>query len=786
MLRNYLKIAFRNLRSGGWYSALNIGGLAVVLSVSLLLFWWVRDELSFDSFHKDAARIYRVNSHFGKGEDENTFSDTPPAIATSARKSIPGVESALRIGLYRSNIFRIGNKTFKERSEIAIADEHFLDFFNGFKVIFGDRKNPFPATNSVVLTEELAQRFFGVSNAVGKIFTSVEDNRTFTVGAVIADLPDNSSLRYKMFIPMRINRQAYQAGKEWKTLDEDWDIYDYETFLKLDAGIEPENIAAKINSVKKAFRIANEDEMDYGLQPLLKLHLYEPDGRNSGMQQVNILGLIAFLLLSIGCINYINLTTARATRRNKEVGIRKVVGAHSRQLAGQLLVESLLTLSLSLIAAVILIQILLPFYQNITGKTANFSFSDVNTWLVLFGSLLLTFLLAGIYPAVMVAGFSPIHAMRGRSSRSESPGLRKGLVITQFVLTTVLISSTFIIGSQLRYIREHDSGFSREHVFSFDGKGFSPQFKQALSYEPGIKNVSTSNESPINVMSGTTVVEWDGKDANRMLVFAHMSIDPDFIPNFGIKIIEGKNFDGSPSDSVHFILNEMAVKRAGIKNAVGKRLKYEGTEGIIIGVTKDFHITSMHETIWPLVINSAPKKNSLVHVRTTGPSTAKALAATEKLWKKYVPGFPFEYVFLDEAYNNHYKAEQQTGQLFNFFAGIAILISCLGLLGLVAFTAEQRTKEIGIRKVLGATVANITTLLSKDFMKLVAIAIVIASPIAWYAMDVWLENFAYKITIEWWMFAAAGLLAVVTAILTIGFQSIKAALADPVKSLKIE
>ena len=786
MIKNYFKIAFRNLRSGGWYSALNIGGLAVVLAVSLLLFWWVQDELSFDTFHKDANRIYRVNSHFGKGEDENTFPDTPPPIAILAQKSIPGVESALRIGIYRPRIFRAESKTFTEKSEIALIDENFLDFFSGFKVIYGDHKNPFPATSSVVLTEELAQRFFGVSDAVGRFFTSVEDNQIFTVGAVIADLPDNSSLRYKMYIPMGVSKHAYQAGEKWKTLDENWGIYDFETYLKLGAGADPVNVAGKITSIKKAVRLENEDEMDFQLQPLLKLHLYNPEGGNSGMQQVRILALIAFLLLSIGCINYVNLTTARATRRNKEVGIRKVVGAQSGQLAGQLLVESLLTLSLSLIVAVVLIQVLVPFYQNITGKTGDFSLQNPNVWLVLLGALVLSFLLAGIYPAMMVAGFSPVHALRGRATQQGNSGLRKGLVVTQFVLTTVLISSTFIIGSQLRYIRQLDSGINREHVFSFDAKGFAAQFKQALSYEPEIKNVSTSTESPVNVMTGTTAVEWDGKDANRMLIFASMSVDEVFIPNFGIEIIEGRNFEGTSSDSLHFILNEMAVKQAGIENPVGKRLKFEGKEGTIIGVAKDFHITSIHETIWPLVINSAPKNNNLVHVRTTGQSAAKAVDAAEKLWKKYVPGYPFEYIFLDEAYNNLYKAEQQIGSLFNFFAGIAILISCLGLLGLVSFTAEQRTKEIGIRKVLGASVFNITTLLSADFLKLVVIAILIALPIAWYAMDFWLNDFAYKVTIQWWTFVLAGLSAVATALLTVSFQSIKAALRDPVKSLKSE
>ena len=786
MLRNYLKIAFRNLLSGGWYSALNIGGLAVVLSVSLLLFWWVNDELSFDTFHKDVDRIYLVNAHFGTGTDENTFEGAPAPLAIAAGKSVPGVEAVVSMCNYPFHTVRVNGKTFTEKSDISYADENFLKIFSGFQVLYGDSSKPFPSSNSVVLTAGLAKKYFGTENAIGKILTTVENKKTFTVGAVLANMPDNSSLHNKMYVPMHIRKQAYVPDGSWKNLDENWDDYEFSIYLKLSPGVDPATINRKLTSIKDAVRKKEEDGGDYRLQAFTKTHLYAPDGKNSGMQQVRILGVIAILLLSIGCINYVNLTTARATRRSKEVGIRKVVGAGSRQLAGQLLVESFMTLSLSLILAIILIQLLLPFYTNITDKAGHFSLYDVKAWAFLLGALALTFILAGIYPAMLVAGFNPIAALRGRSTQANDAGLRRGLVILQFVLATILISGTLVIGRQLRFIRERDSGLQREHIFSFNGRKFSQQFKQALAGESGVAGICTASGTPIQIEEATGGVDWDGKDANRMVIMAQMSIDQAFIPNFGIKLVAGRNFDGNDGDSNHFILNETAIKQAGIKDPIGKRFKRSGTEGKIIGVVKDFNITTIHEPIIPLILFSSPKNNNFVHVRTSGQSPSATIAAAEKLWKQYAPEYPFEYTFLDEDYNRDYKAEQQTGQLFNFFAGIAILVSCLGLLGLVAFTAEQRTKEIGIRKVLGATVANITTLLSKDFMKLVIIAIVIASPIAWFAMDLWLQNFAYKITIEWWMFAAAGLLAVITALLTIGFQSIKAALADPVKSLKTE
>ncbi|MBE9462275.1 FtsX-like permease family protein [Dyadobacter sp. UP-52] len=406
--------------------------------------------------------------------------------------------------------------------------------------------------------------------------------------------------------------------------------------------------------------------------------------------------------------------------------------------------------------------------------------------LILVGALVLAFLLAGIYPALMIAGFNPIQVLRGRSSQRNTSGLRKGLVVTQFALATILITSTLIIGSQLRFIRERNPGFNREHVFSFDAKKFALPLQQALLNEPSIKSVSTSSDSPVNVLRGTGTVEWEGKDPNAMPIFAYVSIDPAFIPSFEIKILDGRNFDGSPSDSVHFMLNEAAVKQMELKNPVGKRIKVEGREGEIISVVKDFNIASIHETIRPLILSSRPKINNILLIKTSGESAAAALAAARKLWEKHIPEYPFDYKFLDAQYNEQYKSEQQTERLFNFFAGIAIVISCLGLLGLVSFTAEQRTKEIGVRKVLGASVASITTLLSKDFLKLVCIAIIIAVPVAWYFMENWLDNFAFKVEIDWKLFLFSGLLTVLTAVATISFQSIKAALMNPVKSLKSE
>ncbi|TLU98890.1 ABC transporter permease [Dyadobacter luticola] len=784
MIFNYLKMALRNLRSGGWYSALNVGGLSIVLAVSLLLFWWVKDELSFDALHQDSDRIFLINAHFGTGEDENTFTSTPSPASIAARQ-IPEVEVATRIGHYSASIFKAGDKTFTEKGNVAFADTNFLKVFSGFKIVAGNLQKPFSGPNAVIISEKLAKKFFRTTDVVGKVIRNVETKTNFTISAVIEDAPDNSSLRNDLYLNMYIRKTMDEAAGGVRLMDENWDDFGVETYAKLRENAKPATVNKKLTAAHAA-AVAQKIQSDYRLQLLTDAHLNPMEGGDSAAQQVKILGIVAVLLLSIGCINYVNLTTARATRRLKEIGVRKVVGAGSVQLIGQLLVESLLTLSLSLILAVGLLQTLLPFYSNITGKSGHFSLTDPAAWQVLLGTLLFCFFLAGIYPAIMVSRFNPIQALRGRSGQIGAAGLRKSLVVVQFTLATILIVGTFVIGSQLRFIRERDAGFNRDHVFTFEGGRFTQQFKQALAGQSSILHISTSTDTPVNVQTGTASCDWDGKPKDRTVILAQLGVDKDFIPSFDIKLTAGRNFYGDASDSTHFILNETAVKQTGIKDPIGKRFKFYEHEGTIIGVVKDFNMMSVREAMWPLVMFNNPGASHIVNVQTTGKLAPAALAATQKIWKQYYPEYPFEYTFMDAAYDQLYKSEQQTGQLFNFFAGVAILVSCFGLLGLASFITEQRTKEIGIRKVLGATIVTITTLLSKDFVKLVLIAIVVATPVSWFLMHQWLKDFAYQVEIKWWLFALAGALAMITALLTVSFQSIKVASVNPTKAMKSE
>ncbi|QMW03192.1 ABC transporter permease [Spirosoma foliorum] len=794
MFSNYIKIAWRNIRSGGGYSVLNIGGLAVVLAVSVLLLWWVKDELSFDRFHADSNRIYRVNAHFGKGDDERFWSGTPAPIAVAAANKVPGVEQVVRVGtVYDFRTFRVndgkGPKTFTEQyDDLAFVDENFLNLFTGFAVRNGNPTNPFPSPNSVVMTEEMANKFFGTSEAVGKTLTVLDSNRVFTVSAILANMPDNSSLQYKVFFPMSLRKRTFGGNGDWKRLDDDWGNYYFRTFLKLSPTLDPAAIGKKLTELQAIARNTKpgDPSSDYQLQALTQSHLYEADGKDTGMQQVRMLGLIALLLLSIGCINYINLTTARATRRAREVGVRKVIGAESRQLLIQLMVESLLTMGIALLVAVVLIQLLMPYYHDLTNKKLGFSLLNPEVWALLIGALVLTIGLAGLYPAIMMSSLNPIRSLRGRGAQSGQAGLRKVLVVTQFALATGLIIGTLVIGEQLRYIRERDLGFDKEHTFVFYAGEKAQQYKRELEKESSIRAVVTATGGLVGGGGSTGDTDWDGKAPERSFIVDQLGISHDFIPAYGMKMSLGKNFTGTKADSTSFILNETAIKQSGITNPIGKRFKFHQTEGHIIGVVKDISTASIRSEIQPMVLYSIPGDNGIMHVKTTGQQASQAIAAAERLWKRDKPEQAFEYTFLDETYNRMYRTEQRTGQLFSLFAGVAILVCCLGLFGLAAFTAEQRTKEIGVRKVLGASVTGIVSLLSKDFLKLVLIGILVATPVAWYIMSQWLQDFAYKIDMQWWMFVLAGLLAVGIALLTVSYQSVKAALMNPVKSLKTE
>lgn len=786
MISNYLHLGWRNIRRQKLYSGINIGGLALGLAVGILLLIWVQDELSYDKFHKNGENIYKLSVTFTSGSDVQTWGEVPAPMALAAVKQIPGVENAVRM---RGNWGSISKLTYGENSyfdaECGYTDPSFFTVFS-FPLIKGNNNQPFHDNSSVVITRSAASRYFGTENAIGKVI-KVNDKTNYTVSGILEDFPANSSIKYDFLFPYAVLKAEFN-NTFWAGLDADWGDFFFSTYLQLAPGVSPEKVAEKLGTLRP-----NQDPTEagarYNMQPLHHLHLYNPDLSAGSIKIVRIFLIVALVILLIACVNYVNLSTARAIQRAGEIGVRKMIGANRTQLFMQFLWESILVFLLALVFAVCIITVVIPFYNNLTDKQLSLSFQNLQLVFAIGGSMLLILVVAGIYPAVLLSSFNPIRALKGRLIQGRGGiSFRKGLVVVQFLIATVLIVSTLIVGQQLRYIRSRELGFEKENVFQFStGKmeGHIASVLDELAASPGVLAVSTANQDLINIGNSTGDTDWDGKAQNESMIFHAVGTDRNFLPAMKLSFAGGRNFSGTPADSGHYIINETAAKMMGMKDPVGKRFRLWDKDGIIIGVVKDFHYSTLHQKIGPLVFHYQPNSWRM-YVKTTGRDASKAIAAAEKVYKRYNEGYPFSYSFMDSDLDRMYRTDQRTGQLFNYFAGIAIFISCLGLFGLATFTTGQRVKEIGVRKVLGASVTNIVALLTSDFLKIVCIAITIAIPIAWYTMDRWLQDYAYSISIHWWVFGIAGGIAILVALITVSFQAIKAALMDPVRSLKTE
>jgi putative ABC transport system permease protein len=788
MIRNYFKTAWRNLLKNRFYSIINISGLSVGLAVGILILLWVQDEFSFDSFHKKQQNIYKLENMVGTGSSRQLWSITASPIGPLAKKEIPGVEDAVRIthnGYYR--LFKYSDKVFNEQNNF-FTDPSLFSIFD-FKIIAGDAAHPYPDNNSVVITERTAKKYFGNENAIGKVIIA-DDTINFKVSAVVQDFPGNSTFRADMLFPMSLlERNMYANNKEGKSLENDFNQFNYNTFLLMKPDFSFNDFTDRLRQIH--LRIKSDDtDIGYVLLPLKKMHLYRADGSDGGFATVRMFIIIAILILVIACINYVNLSTARSMLRAKEVSLRKIVGAGRMQLFIQFITETALLFLFATFFALGLIYVLMPLFNKLSGKELVFSFADLHIWKIILLTICGTLLISSIYPAMLLSSFEPLKALKGRISAHISDALfRKVLVVVQFSFSMVLIAGTIVIGNQLSYIRSKQLGYDKDYVLSCRMMDMSKHFdaiKAQLIKEPGIGDVTAASVNIIQYGGKMGGNWWEGKEKGETLMLSPMAVDPNFISFFKLQLKEGSGFTGSKADSTHFILNETAVKATRMKDPIGKKFKMWETEGTIIGVAKDFHFNSMRQKIEPAVFYYKPARYGQLYVKTTGKDASKAIAAMEKQWKKYNAGFTFTYAFLDETFNNLYKSEKRTGTLFNLFAAIAIFISCLGLLGLAAYTAQVRTREIGVRKVLGASISGIIRLLAGDFIKLVLIAIIIATPVAWYVMDKWLQDFAYKISLGWAVFLLSGLVAILIALFTISFQSVKAALANPVKSLRTE
>jgi putative ABC transport system permease protein len=788
MFSNYLTTALRSLRNNKTYSFINIIGLALSLAVSILLLLWVNDELSYDRFNVHAANIYKLSPKF---DDQNIWYMTPAPIAVYAKKEVPEVDNACRItGNGRVSLFEYNGKKITERHN-CLADASFFSVFT-YPLVEGNPQHPFIDAHSVVLSETTAKTFFGDQDPMGKILKG-DDKKLYTVTGVMKDMPANSSMHYNIVFNFQQLEQEYDTTNSFKTLNTNWDKYSYETYVLLKPHASPTLAAQKMGIIhRRNYDIPANQHLTYLLNPLTSLHLYAIDGKEQGMMVVRVFLIVAVIVLLIACINYVNLVTARAMKRSKEISLRKIVGAGKAQLFMQFLSESLLTFLIALVLATGIIYLVMPLYNDLSGKNIVFEPWSPNVLAVYGLTMLATLLLAGIYPAITLSSFKPLEAMKGRLSGIGHKGnFRKVLVVVQFCFSILLITSTIIIGKQLKYIREKDLGYDKENVFSFWMRDINGHYDAAVAEllkQPGVLGVTESGADIINSSSGSSDIDWDGKRADqRSFVIVQMPVERNFLQVMGMQLVEGDGFTGLPADSLKFILNETAIRETGITEPViGKRLTFQGIKGVIAGVVKDFHFQDMHQKIAPLLMQYDKHWRGKMYVRTTGKDAPRALAAAEKVWKAYNADYTFDYAFLDSQFDELYKSDTHVGQLFNCFAVITILISCLGLFGLVTFTAESKVKEIGVRKVLGAGVPQIVALLSKHFLVLVLIAAAIAFPVAWYGLDGFLQGYAYRTDLSWWVFGAAGGITLFVALVTVIFKCVQAALANPVKSLRTE
>jgi putative ABC transport system permease protein len=795
MIKNYCKIAFRNLVKNKVFSSINIGGLALGMATTVLLTLWVLNEWRFDGYHRQAKDIYRIKTHMQISDKETWhWASTPWQFANHFNEIAPEIQSATRImPPYTDLTIKVGGNLMSDK-KIAFVDKNWFETFD-YVFISGNARDFASDKFNVAITESRAKRFFGNADPIGKILQM--DSLTFTVKAVLKDNPSNSSFDFGVLM----QTGARLSNPKMQENDNQWGNFSYQTFIVCREGVDINNLSNKLTTSLRKFREDTTQKCTLDVQPFLGVHFDESikDNELAELGDRSVLGIfsiIAFFILLIACINYVNLTTARASQRMKEVSVKKMIGATKTALFQQFFTESILTSSIAALLALILINIGLPFLSKITDN--HFSLTDNPIiWVILGGITLLSIGLTGIYPSLVLSAFQPIKMLKGiHVGGTKKATFRKGLVVFQFTFTIVLLIATFLIYKQLQFMQSQQLGYDREHIFTFsipwsikNGKEIQTRMANKLKTESSILDVTNSNSDLVdvkNMHSGS--LNWTGKDQNWKPTATLLSITPNYPQFYDLKLTEGRWFEeGNLSDVNNVILNETAIREYNIpKPVIGQYFELHGRKGQIVGIAKDFHFRSVREKITPLVLFSSKTWLGTISIKTAPNQTAKAIASAERIWREMIPEVAFKYAFVDETYEKLHRKELRQLTLFNAFALVVLLISCFGLFGLATFAAEVRIKEIGVRKILGASVGSIVHLLSKDFLKLILIAFIVASPIAWWATHKWLENFAYHINIDWWVFPIAGFITLFIALLTVSFQAVKAAVVNPVKSLRTE
>ncbi|MEO6722239.1 MAG: ABC transporter permease [Ferruginibacter sp.] len=807
MIKNYFKIAWRNLSNKKGFSAINIFGLAIGIATCLIIMLFVQNELSFDKFNKKADRIVRVFFRGTVQGGKMNESTVMPPTAQTLKADYPEVQEATRIRDYGRPRLMYGEKSFKENN-LAFVDSNFFEIFT-LPLLQGNSKTVLDQPNTVVITRAVAKKYFGSENPIGKVINFRDGKSTpLKVTGLIDEVPVNSHFHFDLFASM----STFPGSRSTS-----WMESEFYTYLVLQPGYDYKKLEAKLPQVVEkymgpqilqamgmSFAQFNEKGNNIGLflQPLTDIHLrsdFAYDLSPSGdIRYVYIFSAIAIFMLLIACINFMNLSTASASKRAREVGIRKVLGSLKGELVRQFLVESVLLSGIALLLAIGFVYMALPAFNNLAGKNLSLNFTD-NPWLIpsllLFG--LMVGVLAGSYPAFFLSSFKPVAVLKGKfTSGKKSISLRSGLVVFQFFISITLIVSTAVVYKQLSYIQHKKLGFNKEQVLvlpeTWQLGNNNEVFRQQLLQNPAVVSVSVSGYLPAGPSWNNNFFVYPEDNSTKLIKTLRYDVDYSYIPTLGIEMKSGRNFSKDfATDSSGVIMNEAATKVFGWEtDAVGHTISNTNNEGQkktyrVIGVVKDFHFKSLHEKISPMVMVMGDNSGTII-AKIKTKDIAGLLSGIKTQWNKYTTDEPFSYSFLDERFNTTYQSEQKIGQILGVFAALTIFVACLGLFGLATFTAEQRTKEIGIRKVLGASVSGVVALLSKDFLKLVGLAFIIASPIAWYVMDKWLQDFAYRINITAWIFVVTALIAVAITIGTVSFQAIKAALTNPVKSLRTE
>lgn len=782
MIKNYFTVAVRQLFRNRTYSFINILGLGLGLATGFIMLLWVQTEYSMNRYHQKADRIYEVAQTIHWGNEDDVWEQTPAPLA-AVLKGAAAVENVTRFKVnHDQQAVAVGETNFVT-NQYGYAENSLFGIFD-FPVIQGSPQQPFAPGLSVVLTESTAKRFFGAANPLGKSLR-FRDTACF-VSAVIKDLPLTSSFQFDLLFSLDLVRAKFRGNGEWKTIDTDWGNASFLTFALLKEGAATTGLSSVLLTALKKNN-PQSTASDYPFRALKTIYLYKPDGSKGRVVLAEIFFIVALFVLLIAAINYVNLVTARATQRIREIGIRKVIGAEKQQLFVQFFTETGVLLLLAAVVAMVLVSIFLPVYEREAASQLAVGVYDWQMWRLLFFLGAGIWLVTGAYPAFLLAALRTVPSLKGGGGLRRGL-LRKSLVVLQFVVSMTLLLGTVFIHRQMAYVQSRNLNLLTDNIVTVPVWRLknSAAFVAEISSLRGVQAATTSSSLLFEGTNSSGDIDWEGKPKEAELIMNSFDVDRNFLAFFGTKMLEGTDFRNTADGAPAYVLNETAVRKMGLQKAVGKKISWHNRPGIVIGVVKDFHFESLHREVGPALLKLDPENVAAVYVRVPPAQTAGFLAAAQRLWKGYENRLPMEYRFLDETIAMAYDKENRAKKLFDAFAFVTLLISCMGLFGLATHSAERRVKEIGIRKVLGAGIGNLTALLSKEFLLLLLLAVAVAVPVAYTGMSQLLQHFAYRISLQWWVFVLTCTTAVTLAMLTVMTQAVRAARANPVKNLRSE